>query len=146
MLVPLTPPPTTTTSAVCTITVSLGPGPRPSRSISAAELGVVPARDLLGHDLERDALRRARRRRARERRAPGLLCRDVADDGLDESRVLDNLAMPADHHRAELGVLTPGLDHHPDPGISADIEHLLRLGVRGHIDGAIPGEKAHRHD
>src|SRR6185436_4955092 len=126
MLVPLTPPPTTTTSAVWTITVSFG-------SIPAAELGVVPARDLLGHDLERDALRRARRRRARGRSAPGLLCRDVADDGLDEGRVLDDLAAPADHHRTELGIPTAGLDHHPDPGVAADIEHLLRLGVRSHV-------------
>src|SRR5258705_12595448 len=128
MLVPLTPPPTTTTSAVWTITVSFGPGSRPSRSIPAAELGVVPARDLLGHDLERDALRHARRRRARGRCAPGLLCRDVADDGLDEGRVLDDFATPADHHRTELGILTAGLDHHPDPRVAADIEHLLRLG------------------
>src|SRR5678815_5683182 len=98
MLVPLTPPPTTTTPAVWTTAAPLGPRPQPTRSTPAAELGVIPARDLLGHDLERGALRRARRRRARGRRAPGLLCRDVADDGLDEGRVLDDLAMPADHH------------------------------------------------
>src|SRR5258705_14014682 len=51
-----------------------------------------------------------------------------------------------DHHAPQFGVLVAGLDHQRHLGIPADVDDLLRLPVRGHVECAVPREVVHGHD
>src|SRR6185437_12338966 len=56
------------------------------------------------------------------------------------------LAGAADHDALQLGISRPGLDHQPDLRVALHVEHLLRLAVGGHVEGAVLGEIIHRDD
>jgi hypothetical protein len=60
--------------------------------------------------------------------------------------VLGDLTAPPDHHAPQLAVLVAGLDHQRHLGVAADVDDLLRLAVRGHVEGAVSREVVHGHD
>src|SRR5262249_53576902 len=115
-------------------------------SVAPSELPVVPADDFLGADLEHDALRRAGRGPRAHRRRIRLCHRPSLERRPHRSLALDDLASAADHDAAQLAVLVTGFDHHRHLGIAANVDDLLSLAVRGHIEGAVAGEVVHRHD
>ena len=61
-------------------------------------------------------------------------------------RSLDDLAFAPDHDAAELRVIVSSLGHQRDLGVAPNVQHLLGLGVGGHIKRAVLREEIHRHD
>src|SRR4029434_9130136 len=106
-------------------------------SVSSGELAVVPAHHLLRDDLEHHALRRAGPRPLLERRRLRVGPRPRLERLPHTGFVLEDLAAPSDHHAPELGVLVAGLDHQRHSRIATDVDDLLRLPVRRHVDGEI---------
>src|SRR5262245_2383020 len=119
--------------------ISIEAPPSSRSSVSAAELAVVPAGDFLRYDLQHHPLWCAvagctrpgrgftpRLGHTRKRRPDGVL-------------TLDDLAMAAHHDPAQLGISIPRLDHQRDLGVAPDVHDLLRLGVGGHVEGAVLG-------
>src|SRR5271169_3317383 len=102
--------------------------------VSAAELGVVPARDLVRGYFENYAFRGAVDRAA----APAFgAATAVVHDLAHRVDILNDLAGAAHHYAAQFGIAAAGLDHQTDLGVAADVQHLLRLGVGGHVKGAV---------
>src|SRR5262249_38118944 len=60
--------------------------------------------------------------------------------------VVEDLAAPPDHHTPQLRVVVAGLDHQRHSGIAPDVDDLLRLAVRGHVERALPREVVHGDD
>src|SRR5499427_2582416 len=115
-------------------------------SVPSAELAVVPAHDLFGDDLEHDTLGRASRGSRIHRCRIRLRDRPSLERRPHRGLALEDLAAAANHDPPQLGVLVAGLHHERHLGVAPDVDDLLGLAVRGHVEGAIAGEVVHGYD
>src|SRR5215470_338503 len=115
-------------------------------SVPSAELAVIPTHDLFGDDLEHDALGRAGRGPRIDRRRIRL--RDPASLERRPHRrlALEDLAAAANHDPPQLGIIVASLHHQRHLGVAPDVDDLLGLAVRGHVEGAVAGEVVHGDD
>src|SRR5579862_3231500 len=103
-------------------------GAASARSVSAAQLAVIPARNLLRRDLEDHALRSARSCTGRDSRI-GRRLAYRPHRLAHRLRIIDYFTGTANHHAAILRIALAYLDHDANLRVAPCVEHLLRLAV-----------------
>src|SRR5262249_15285248 len=96
--------------------------------------------------LEHDPLWRTRHRARLDRRRIRLCLGSGLERRLHRVLTFEDLAVAANHHATQLGVGVTALHHQRHLGVALHVDDLLRLPVRGHVEGAVASEIVHRHD
>src|SRR5215472_14036114 len=104
---------------------------------------MIPARELLWHDLKDHALGHEVLRHRRHACLAGLTSTNRLHHLIYCVAVLDDLAFAANHYAPQLGVRFAALGHHRDFWIAPDIQYLLRLPVAAHVNRAVARDVIH---